>query len=415
MEIKELKEQLEGLKSDLQKNMAESAKAEVLEQLKGMNEKLAEIETKAATAKDAEILELKGTVEKLTAELSATVKGLEIVNARVKSSGKSFAPAETKSFNEMLVEGITENYDKIRGIKKGETIGFDMKAVADMSFSNNFSTANVSVSTLRPGIIELPKRKLHIRQLLQGGAMSNSNYVYLKETAGEEAPETVSEGGSKNQFDLDLAEASVSARKIAGYIRISDEMLSDPLGMQTFLQSRLMELLLREEDDQLINGDGTPPNLSGITDSGNFTAFGGSAIVAVEKLVEAISQLEGYDREANGILLHPTDYWNICLNKASTSGLYDLPGIVTTDTNGLVRVAGVPVFRSTAATVDKFIVGDWSMGANLITRVAPRVEFFMEDGTNVRENKVTVRVEERIAFPIYGNNYFIYGDFGNAS
>jgi hypothetical protein len=28
---------------------------------------------------------------------------------------------------------------------------------------------------------------------------------------------------------------------------------------------------------------------------------------------------------------------------------------------------------------------------------------------------VTVRIEERVAFPIYGDNYFIYGDFGNVS
>ena len=73
------------------------------------------------------------------------------------------------------------------------------------------------------------------------------------------------------------------------------------------------------------------------------------------------------------------------------------------------------MFRSTAVTVDKYIVGDWVMGANLLTREAPRVEFFYEDGTNVTTNKVTVRVEERVALPIYGSNYFIYGDFGNVS
>jgi HK97 family phage major capsid protein len=103
------------------------------------------------------------------------------------------------------------------------------------------------------------------------------------------------------------------------------------------------------------------------------------------------------------------------LNKASTSGEYDLPGIVTMSPEGVLRIAGVPVSRTTAMTVDKFIVGDFNQGAMLLIREAPRVEFFREDGTNVRENKVTVRVEERVAFPIFGSNYFIYGDFGNVA
>ena len=115
-------------------------------------------------------------------------------------------------------------------------------------------------------------------------------------------------------------------------------------------------------------------------------------------------------------MLNPADYWRLALTKGQTSGDYTMPaGIVVVGEDGVMRIGGVPVFRSTACTLDKFIVGDWVMGANLITREAPRVEFFFEDSTNVRYNKVTVRVEERIAFPIYGDNYFIYGDFGNES
>lgn len=330
------------------------------------------------------------------------------------ATGELQTKQEKKHFNDLLKEGITENADKIRSMKKGQSVSFEMKVVGDMSFANNFSTADVSVTNLRPGIIELPKRKLHIRELLSGGAMSLSNFAYVKETAGEEGPEPVAEGTLKNQFDLDLLEASVPAEYIAGWVRISRKMLDDVPGMTTFLQSRLPELLLRAEDTQLLTGDGTSPNLSGITDTGNFTAPTGSATIDVEQLVEAIAQLEGYDREANGILLHPSDYYTILLNKAAGgAGTYDLPTALATIQNGQLYIAGVPVFRSTAMTVDKFIVGDWVMGANLLTREAPRVEFFYEDGINVRENKVTVRVEERIAFPIYGDNYFIYGDFGN--
>jgi hypothetical protein len=39
------------------------------------------------------------------------------------------------------------------------------------------------------------------------------------------------------------------------------------------------------------------------------------------------------------------------------------------------------------------------------------MEFFFEDSDNVRKNNVAVRIEERVAFPIYGDNYFVVGEF----
>jgi UDP-N-acetylenolpyruvoylglucosamine reductase len=53
-------------------------------------------------------------------------------------------------------------------------------------------------------------------------------------------------------------------------------------------------------------------------------------------------------------------------------------------------------------------------GANLIIREPQKVEFFFEDSDNVRKNKVTVRIEERVAFPIYGDNYFLVGEFAGS-
>lgn len=362
----------------------------------------------AATTKDAETI---GTIQ---AKLDATVAGLEMISARVKHSGrnnKGGNDGAPEAFGDVLMKGLLENEGSLRSMKKGDRVSMDLKVVGDMTFAANFPTADVSVAYLRPGIIELPKRKLHIRQLITGGGMGNkSTFDYVKEVAGEGAIAPVAEGTLKPQIDLDLVEVSSPAQWIAGWLRISRNMLDDVEGMRTFLQSRLPEKLFRIEDDQILNGNGTSPNLSGITDSGNFTAPNSGYTIDVEQLVGAIAQLESLDRDANGILLHPADYYRLWLNKAGGSGEYDQPGLVAI-VNGQMYIGGVPVYKSTAMAQDKFIVGDWINGINLITREPARVEFFMEDGINVRENKVTVRIEERIALPIYGSDYFIYGDF----
>lgn len=395
MDKKELMEQLEALKTELKTAADVAVKKEI-------EAKMAELKTQleAITEVKADIKVIKDAADKNQKALDELI---------VAKNQKPVNPEGT-SFNSLLAEGIKENFDKITTLKKGQSVSFDMKAVADMTFAVNFSTADSSVAQVRPGIIELPKRKLHIRQLLQGGTMGTSTFDYVKEVTGEEAPETVAEGSAKNQFHLSLQEVSSPSQYIAGYIRLSRKMLDDVQGMTTFLQSRLLELLLREEDDQLINGDGTSPNISGITDSGNYTAASTAETAEALMLIDAISQLEGYDREANGILLHPTDYWTL----AKLSNL-NQSSVVVTSENGVLRIGGVPVFRSTACAVDQYIVGDWAMGANFLVREAPRVEFSYEDATNFTTNKVTVRVEERVAFPIYGDNYFIVGDFGNVS
>ena len=380
-------------------------------------------EAKAATTENYQ--ELKASHDKL-------VSGFDALQIRIKNDARISSTdmvelGETKSFNAMLKEGLGDIKEELKAFANKEisTASFQMKAVADMTFPVNFSTARTSVAYVRPGVIELPRRKVHVRELLTTGGMGDkATFNFVKEVTGDylgapagSGPAPAAEGALKSQFDLKLVEAYVPAEWLAGFLVISRNMLDDFEGMTTFLQSRLPELLLRAEDTQLLSGTGVSPQLSGITTAGNFTAPTGSATIDVEQLVEAIAQLEGYDREANGILLNPADWYRIWLTKStgSVAGLYNLPNEMIQKIGDKMFIAGVPVYRSTAIAVDKFIVGDWSMGANLILREAPRVEFFREDSDNIRRNKITVRVEERVAFPIYGDNYFIYGDFGNAS
>lgn len=394
------------------------------DEVKNYEEKMQALEDGLAEAKEA----TEKTMKDLADQVDATVKGFDALQVRVKGDRfkkDEILPLEGKSFNSMLADGLKESADKLANFKKGDVVEFQMKAVADMTFAVNFATANRSVAFTRPGIIEPPKRKVNVRELLRTGGMGNkSTFNFVREVTGDylgtpvgSGPAPVAEATLKPQLDMKLEEVATPAQWIAGWLRISRNMLDDVEGMTTFLQSRLPELLLRAEDNQLLNGDGNSPNLSGITDTGNFTAPTGTATIDVEQLVEGIAQLEGYDREANGILLNPADWYRIWLTKStgSVAGLYNLPTEMISRVGDQMFIAGVPVYRSTAIAVDKFIVGDWTMGANLILREAPRVQFFEQDGINVRENMITVRVEERVAFPIYGGNYFIYGDFGNVS
>lgn len=395
--------ELEAKKADILKAASDAANASAKAMVDLVDQKVAAIKGLPSDVTPEAITKLKTDMETMIkdwAEMEKLVK-----QGRFKKEG-----TEGKMFAESFEEATKEAADKLRNIKKGERIILDLK---DMQFGNSFTNAGASVTYVKPGIIELPKRKLHIRELLQGGTMgAKSTFDFVKETTGTGAIANALEATTKAQIGLKMTEASVYAEWVAGFLVISRNMLDDIDGMTTFLQSRLPELLLRAEDAQILDGSGVRPNLLGIQSTGNYTAAAAAVTNRAETLVNAISQLENLDREANGILLNPADWYTLWLYKGSTSGDYTLPvNLIERTPGGGLVVAGVPVFRSTAQRQLDYLVGDWTMGANLITREPARVEFFYEDSTNVRSNQVTVRIEERIALPVYGSDYFIYGTF----
>lgn len=381
---------------------------------------MAEVEEKLAKAKEIkELKDLLGTTQKeLGEEKEKLAKVIKAQDEMLAEGNRRKMSGEMPTFGALLAEAMEENKDNLAKFARKEvkSVQFQLKAVGDMGFSASFSSASQSVATVRPGIITVPNRRLHVRDIVPQGSMDGSAFYYVKElTTGEGNPATVAENNWKEQIDLDLQEATANAEYIAGWLRISKKMLADVKGMTSFLQMRLMEKLLKAEDNQLLNGNGSTPNISGITTAGNNTAATGTATIDFEQLVEGVSQLEDANEvTADAILVRPRNLYAMALYKASTSGEYTQPGIITIDGLGQMRVLGVPVYASTAMASDKYIVGDWSAGCMLLTREPAVIEFFYEDGDNVRKNQVTVRVEERVAFPIFGSRYFVYGDFGNS-
>ena len=403
-DVKELLvKELETYKTDILKQAADDASKSAKSMVDLVEQKIAAINQLPSDVKAEDLVKMKNDIKSIVddwAEMEKLVK-----QGRFKKEG-----SEGKMFAESFADATKEAADKLKSLKKGERLVLDLK---DMQFGNSFTNAGASITYVKPGIIELPKRKLHIRELLQGGTMGpNSTFDFVKEISGTGSIANALEATTKAQIGLALTESSVYAEWIAGFLVISRNMLDDIEGMTTFLQSRLPELLLRAEDAQILDGNGVRPNLLGIQSAGNYTAAAAASVNRAETLVNAISQLENLDREANGILLNPADWYTLWLYKGSTSGEYTLPvNLIERTAGGGMVIAGVPVFKSTAERHLDYLVGDWTMGANFITREPARVEFFYEDSTNVRSNQVTVRIEERVALPVYGNDYFVYGTF----
>lgn len=418
MEEKELREALDNLKNQLEASLTKKSEGQVA-QIKAAEDKLEAVEK---SLKELEELKAKkpevtaAEVAEIKANLDATIKAFDILQVRIKNAPEP-KKEELKTFDVSLKEAIQEAEDKIAKFNRGELKRFDieLKTVGDVTTAN-ITGGSVWGAQYQPGIIQAPNRKVHMRNILKVlPAGPGTDYYFMRENgAGEGAIAPTAETSTKPQIDIDLVESSVKFETIAGWLRVSRKALNNVQGLTAFLQSRLPEKLLNVEDAQILLGDGNSPNLKGWGTSGNFTASNATASqVLIEKIITDIADLEDVnERDANFGLLRPADYYSFFLNKATGSGEYDLPqGVVFN--NGVLYILGVPFYPSTAVKKDStngndYYVGDLN-GANIMQQEAMRIEFFEQDGTNVRENKITVRIEETIALPVYGSDYLIKG------
>lgn len=407
-----LKKELESIKTGLENKSAMEVKAAV-EAFETKFEKAGEAQ-KAAF--ETQLKEVKEAMEfKFLADIKIVQDHADALDFKLKGAKN----LETKniSFNDSLAKAITEKSQAIEDFrdKKSKSVELELKAVGD------FSTANVTGGNrygqvFAPDIIDIPSRKVHMDEILPGGSIGPGNsFTFMREVGvgeGEIAP--VAEGALKPQFDLDLEEATVQVETIAGWIRVTRKAMSNIPGFISYLQRRLPQKFRNILDQQVLYGSGVTPQLKGILTAGNFTASTATiSFPLVEKIILDVSRLEdAFERDANFIALRPSAYYSFFLNKASGSGEYDLPQGVTI-VGGRLSFLGIPAYPTTALTSPDYIVGDRE-GAQLLTQESMRIEFFEQDGTNVRENKVTVRIEGNFALPVYGNNYFIKGTTAQA-
>lgn len=320
--------------------------------------------------------------------------------------------AKGVKFDTALNKAMDDNVDQLKALASGDTkeVRMQLKAVGDMGLSNisGLASANTQVG---PGIYGLPNRRLHMRDIMNTGRMTTSSFTYLKEVGGEgDVNNWTENSGKKPKLDLDYLEAIAPSQFIAGFLKISRKSLDDVSALRASLASRLLQKYLTKEDQQILQGTGVGNQLQGILPVA--TAYDGDEVENLDRIMDAVGQLEEGDYYVDGILLRPRDYARILRTKGNTLE-YTMPGFgVITMENGILHLGGSPVYKMNGMPTAprQFLAGDWMMGAMLLLREDPIVSFHAEDEDNVQTNQITVRVEGRVALPIFYNGAFVKGE-----
>jgi HK97 family phage major capsid protein len=369
---------------------------EVKESLQAtINDKIKEVKEDL----DTRATEAKALAQKTADEL----KELKQTQA---TNGIGGAPS-MKSYTQEVSEKLVQHKDRL---KAGARFSFELgtKAVGNMGSSTNLTGSYFVAPTVVPGVVMQPYNQVHMRNLLTTGT-TNSNVVrYVRDNGGEGGPTTVAEAATKPQMDRDLQVYDANVRKIATYLRVPEEMIEDIEYLTSFLTNIGTEETLAVEDTQILYGDGTGQNLSGLFT--NATAFADLGVVTApnrfDVLRSAQTQLRIAKRTPNFAIVNPLDYFLMTSAKDSTNN-YILQG----GGNGLVpSLDGVPIYQMNQVVSGDFLVGD-SRAAQIFFRSNISVRFYEQDQDNAIKNLVTIVIEERLALPIYYTTGFVKGTF----
>lgn len=362
-----------------------------------------ELQEKQAEAK-AWFDDLNKEVEKINTEVAAkgaTLKQMQDELTEIKASkGRKYTGdgEDVESTRKLLKDAFAEEFAKIKE-QANEPVAqhkFKVKAVGNMTASANLTGSVQATYASQPAL--RGRRKLHIRDLLNVIPSATGLWKFYRQNipAGEGSFDfQTTHGNLKEQLDYDFTEVTVTVDYLAGFVRIAKQMLQDLPFMQSFVSNELVEDYLRTEDNKFFGA---------LYSAATGTA--GTSSVTVEKVIEAIANLEDRDYDVNGIVV-TNQVWAKMLKTKPND--YSIPGGVTITPNGDVAIVGVPVFKTNASNIgnDRILLGDWTKAA-IIQTEGLNVNMYEQDSDNVQRNLITVKAEARVALATLRTDAFTW-------
>ncbi len=266
----------------------------------------------------------------------------------------------------------------------------------------------------RPGVLAIPERRLTIRDLVAPGTTGSNSIEYVRESGFTNNAAIVAEGAQKPYSDLTFELETANVRTIAHLFKGSRQILDDAAALQSFIDARARYGLLLAEEAQMLYGNGTGNNIAGIVPQAQEYAAPAGVTVTAEQRIDrirlALLQATLAEFPSTGIVLHPIDWALIELLKDGENRyLIGRPQEGTSP-----RLWNLPVVETQAMVQNDFLVGAFSLAAQIFDRMGIEVLVSTENADDFEKNMVTIRAEERLAFAVYRPEAFVTGPLTGA-
>jgi HK97 family phage major capsid protein len=310
-----------------------------------------------------------------------------------RGGGLTSGGEETKTWGQEIVDS-----DQFKSFRENNYRGaarLELKAVSTIG-------SGLASSLIAPNIITdptiLPRRRMTIRNLLAQGTTTGNSVWFPRMTGRQNNAASVAESGQKPKSDLTLSQVQTPVITVAHIMQVARQAMDDAPALQSLIDAELRYGLALTEESELIAGDGSGVHLLGLLPQATAfsAAFAITGETAIDRIAMAILQSELALLPANGIVLNPTDWMKMRLQKSS-QGEYILGD---PSSAGDPVLWGLPVVATPAIAAGAFLVGSFNAAAQIFDRMAVEVLISSENQNNFEINQLTVRCESRLALAV---------------
>jgi HK97 family phage major capsid protein len=322
---------------------------------------------------------------------------------RVKTPGETFTESETY---QNLIKSASLHSDRAR-IHTDPVKVLDRDAMKALITGASDTSAGIFVQPERlAGFLDLLQRPIKLIDLITVNATDSDTVEWVKMNSFTNAAAEVAEAidqatGTKPESTMDFAVVQSPVQNIAHWMAVTRRALADAPQMRDLIDTQLRLGIDLRLEAQVLNGNGTAPNLRGILNTsgiGTQAKATDSAIVAILKAQDVIRNAY---MEPNAVLMNPADWQAVRLLRddsgagAGTGGyLFGSP-----QTGGISQLWGVPVVTTPLIAAGTALVGDfkqailWAREGVTVTASTEHADFFIK-------NLVAVLAEGRWALGV---------------
>lgn len=377
----------------------------------------AQAESRDLTADEAVEVEAKAAeVKSLTDRIEAAEKSDDLmrrIGGLGDASGSVVEDAAAKSLGEHFVKSVGD-----AGMSRLKTItGTTVAAPEFVPAKANTDVHDITGNGLDAYFTQYDRtivrdfRRPTVTDLFGQGTLGRGTnaVTYLVEGAVEGAFATVAEGGQKPQLHMaDPTMRTDAAKKIAGLLKFSDEMVEDADFLVSEINNRGVYLLDLAVEGQVLSGNGTGNNIQGLLNrSGIQTETGtGAAVEWAKALFRATTKVQtATGLAADGIAINPADYEKLRLEQDANGQFFGGGFFAGAYGNGVIGDLNPPLWgRRTVVTaavpVGTAVVGAFKAGATVYNKGGVRVESTNSHESDFGFNLITNRIECRKALAV---------------
>ncbi len=302
--------------------------------------------------------------------------------------------AERKSFARMVTDSPV--FKSWAGGNIAGTISVPEYGLRDLKTLFQ-TTAGWEPESTRTGlVVDAVTRPLQVLDIIPSARTAQTSIVYMLETTRTSNAAEMAEAGTYAEDAYVLTQKDSPVRKIGTSIPVTDEQLTDVAMVESYLNGRLQFGIRQRLDSQVIVGDGTGVNLTGITNTAGIQTQALSAEPVPDTIYKALDLVRITGRAVpNAVMMHPTNWQAIRLLRTS-DGVYIWGSPSET---GIPRLWGLPVVQPESLTVGTALVGDFANFCSLFELRGIELKMGF-NSTDFITGKQTMRADLRTAFVV---------------